>query len=654
MKHFRRYLFGLILAAVAIICCASEKAAKAADRTTLDVSKNRIEITKDGTYQLTGKSDRYNVTVKSGVKAVLYMGGVNIHTSFYDETPPLLIESNAVVNIILKGKNELVNVEHGNAITLQKNAKVSFSKYSTGTLTVKGSGTGSGIGGTGFVYILGGTIHAEGGVFGAGLGNSLNPDTFSLYIRGGMTDAYGGVNTDRMDNWNYDTMYYDNQKVQDLIDHVYDISAKTFVITGGHLMTATSYTVPRNASGHELSPYYINIKSEKPAVITMDGASYGSNGIAGNGFLCLWGDCNGVQSIDVTYQNGSKDVIEPGIWGMYGTKIDKGKSVDLGAGDIILLEHGYIYQNQVFYTNEYRNLPIVTIAGNSTDHQIIVHAKNQQIVLDHLTAKLTKQGQAVIVAGSESNLVLILKGENKLQAINQNAGIKAGYQATVSIMADSDQDMLSFELSNQSAGFCTAYGKLTIYGGLVTADLNDQSVGIELGNEGTFVLGGGKLANIAADKRENDKQGKLINGDVKMKVMIHGGELEAKSIGTWEEANEEVMDCSSYIQTGGTVTISNRMVFGNIKIYGGKLTAHLAGSGSGSELYQFAGTVVLDRFVTDYSLGEDEDAEGFEYEYETGVLKGSAISNDNLYGGTLIETMKVEAEELKAISYGRC
>ncbi len=156
-----------------------------------------------GRYVLTGASDAasHSIQVSEGAEITVTLENVQLDLSEQRWKCPLLVESGAKVELILKGENELHGGTTRAAIEVASGAELTVSASSTGGLTASGGAGAAGIGGgsdaaCGTVNIAGGTIAASGSGGGTGIGQGSNGTGGSFTVSGGalqLTGSYGGA-----------------------------------------------------------------------------------------------------------------------------------------------------------------------------------------------------------------------------------------------------------------------------------------------------------------------------------------------------------------------------------------------------------------------------------------------------------------------------
>ncbi len=108
------------------------------------------------------------------------------------------IQDNAKVNLTLEGKNILASGTTCAGLFVPEKAALTITEESTGTLIANGGSGGAGIGSdavgsSGEITINGGTIKANGGTRSAGIGGAPNAGFKSITINGGTVEATGGM-----------------------------------------------------------------------------------------------------------------------------------------------------------------------------------------------------------------------------------------------------------------------------------------------------------------------------------------------------------------------------------------------------------------------------------------------------------------------------
>lgn len=194
VNDISRYILIFLLVCFLMIPARAE----AEGYTEIDISTGSIVIGSDGNYRITGNSNGNNITVRSGVNAVIQLDNVRITSS----NSPVFIENDSTGNVTIEliGRNELY-CQNGPGICKNGDAD------NIGRLTICGNGSlisqnnggdGAGIGSsykvnTRNIYITDGNITATAGLYGAGIGGGGGGGCASdIYISGGKVTATGG------------------------------------------------------------------------------------------------------------------------------------------------------------------------------------------------------------------------------------------------------------------------------------------------------------------------------------------------------------------------------------------------------------------------------------------------------------------------------
>ena len=153
-----------------------------------------VTITQDGSYILTGTGTETanRIVVNGGVTADITINNVNINSG-----SGAFVMTGATVNLTLSGSNTLRSGS-GFAGLQVCSGTLTITQASTGNLTVYGGYNSAGIGApdrvrpnTGTIIIEGGTVNANGGTYGAGIGGGLYSEYGVIIIRGGSITANG-------------------------------------------------------------------------------------------------------------------------------------------------------------------------------------------------------------------------------------------------------------------------------------------------------------------------------------------------------------------------------------------------------------------------------------------------------------------------------
>ena len=160
---------------------------------TLTISAGDIiHIAEDADVTITGSNDELQILCGAG--ASLSLDEVTINNTIDDYCPITFTgEDN---DLILSGISSLTGGANEPAVCVEDNAKLSIS--GNGSLTANGGAEGAGIGSgldseCGSITIVEGTIVAYGGNRGAGIGGGKNGSGGYIEILGGTVEAYGGA-----------------------------------------------------------------------------------------------------------------------------------------------------------------------------------------------------------------------------------------------------------------------------------------------------------------------------------------------------------------------------------------------------------------------------------------------------------------------------
>lgn len=163
------------------------------DNHTLTINKN----TGDKTITISGTTTVDHIVVKGDNTVNIILDNVNIQQSS-SWTSAFLIETGAIVNLTLKGKNVL---QSGMTCAgLQVEGTLNIIGGENGSLQARGGNNGAGIGGgqnqaVGNIRINGGTVTAIGGNNGAGIGGGAYKAGGDISITGGTVRANAGCSS---------------------------------------------------------------------------------------------------------------------------------------------------------------------------------------------------------------------------------------------------------------------------------------------------------------------------------------------------------------------------------------------------------------------------------------------------------------------------
>jgi hypothetical protein len=158
-----------------------------------------LTILANGTYTVQGAGQiarRIFVSENlTGVNITLKDVNLQVTTSY---SCAFEISNNSTVNLTLEGTNTLRSGQYKTGLEVAQGATLVFTKESTGSLTATGGYDGAGIGGGyqgygGNLTINGGTVMANGGDYGAGIGGgAYGGSGGTITINGGTVTASGG------------------------------------------------------------------------------------------------------------------------------------------------------------------------------------------------------------------------------------------------------------------------------------------------------------------------------------------------------------------------------------------------------------------------------------------------------------------------------
>ena len=173
-----------------------------------NINQESVTITTPGTYTISGNlqtETANSIVVESGVEATITLQNVNINS----KSCAFDIQGNAAVTLILSGENILKSADNYPGIHCENqtddvftdvNSTASLTILGDGKLTVTGGKQCAGIGGDngwentvgghgGIITIESGTIVAQGGSYGAGIGGGSGGSGGRITIKGGIITA---------------------------------------------------------------------------------------------------------------------------------------------------------------------------------------------------------------------------------------------------------------------------------------------------------------------------------------------------------------------------------------------------------------------------------------------------------------------------------
>ncbi|MDR1984310.1 MAG: carbohydrate-binding domain-containing protein, partial [Prevotellaceae bacterium] len=195
-KTRKGFCFGRRMLRSAILCLlllAGGTGARA--QTTYNINSGSVNITTGGTYTIngTGAATTNCITVSSGVVADITLNNVNIDVNTISGACAFDM-TGATVNLTLTGDNILKSGDYKAGLQVTVGAILAID--GTGSLTANGGNFGAGIGGGngsdgGSITINGGTVTAT-GKWGAGIGGGYTGSGGNISISGGTVMANGG------------------------------------------------------------------------------------------------------------------------------------------------------------------------------------------------------------------------------------------------------------------------------------------------------------------------------------------------------------------------------------------------------------------------------------------------------------------------------
>lgn len=203
----RKKLLSILMAAALVLSLLpglSLPAAAAYDR-EYNIQSGSIEITTAGNYRIygTGTATSNNINIQKNI----LNGDVNItleNVNISSSTFAFLIQIRDTVNLTLVGTNIIKGGDNWAGVQVRNGGSLTITKESTGSLSATGGTNGAGIGGCslewnpsrGMITIEGGTVTAQGGLYGPGIGTGIyyttNSSSGVVIITGGTVTATGG------------------------------------------------------------------------------------------------------------------------------------------------------------------------------------------------------------------------------------------------------------------------------------------------------------------------------------------------------------------------------------------------------------------------------------------------------------------------------
>jgi hypothetical protein len=188
----------LNLALVMILLLVSGLQVAYAASGTWDISTGNLVINSGGTYTVSGSTTSNTISVNTSDAVTVTLDNVSINVSAASGLTAF--DSGGNVTLYLKGSNTLKSStsQPGIRVTDGEQLTVSNSPSFEGTLSANGGAFGAGIGGGymqngGAVTIVGGVVSATGGDLAAGIGGAYTGNGGAVTISGGTVTATGGL-----------------------------------------------------------------------------------------------------------------------------------------------------------------------------------------------------------------------------------------------------------------------------------------------------------------------------------------------------------------------------------------------------------------------------------------------------------------------------
>ncbi|RDY23320.1 hypothetical protein CHF27_008720 [Romboutsia maritimum] len=176
------------------------------------------------------------------------------------------------------------------------------------------------------------------------------------------------------------------------------------------------------------------------------------------------------------------------------------------------------------------------IIGSSKVHNIHVNSK-ATIILDNVDIDVSKESKAAIDVDKSGNVIISLRGENKLKSGDNYAGIQMNGKCKVLIKGEENLSSLNIESGTSAAGIGGGYGddldgELIIEGGIINILSTREGAGIGGGNgtirggnlSGNVTINDGNL-NITSGNYGGSGIGGGCSGDLSGEVIINGGKI---------------------------------------------------------------------------------------------------------------------------------
>lgn len=486
------------------------------------------------------------------------------------------------------------------------------------------------------IIITGGNVTANGDNYASGIGNTLNPEGTTVTICGGTIHAKGDYGSRTL----YEEYVKDTKEYLDSLK-AYDIAANRTVIVGGNINAHTFLRQPVDTKGKLLYHTYVNCKKGKISSISLNSKILGSKDVVSTGYLSLYLPAGNhrlkVKNESSLLIDESAFIVGYGSSAVSNIKPSLKMTADLSKGSLELVDGGCIYRNKVYRCDN------ILVKGTTERNKLLVHTDsdgNQSIVFSNLSVDYTASKEKdFLILDNDVTLMISLSGENAFALGAASRGMFVGNGAELCFSGQEPSDELRLQVGEASDAIYTNIGNVVQYGGCLSFQLAKEGTAVYTGNYGTFTLNGGSF------EAKSVNNGSAITGLSKMSVSINGGSFVADTVGMPEDGNEEVSLHTVFTMTGGSLHISERLIFSDYIIYGGKLNVRMLGCGTGCSLTMYSGSLEAGAFINyDYeSANRDDGSDGRDHD----------ITRQNLPGGDIIIRNDVDENELKSIRYGR-
>ncbi|WP_411676823.1 beta strand repeat-containing protein [Caproicibacter sp.] len=581
------------------------------------------EVACTGGYVITqdGNGDvQHTITIKSGTQDIT-VENININVSGTSNACAFSIEKGAAVYLTLEGNNTLKSGDYcaglqvpGDAIApadTTKNASLTVTDASTGSLNATGGRYGAGIGGGyggrtggagGAITVTGGTVTATGN-YGAGIGGGYNDAGGTITVTGGTVTATGnyaaGIGGGWAGGW-------------DFSDCSVTISGGSVTAIGGTGGAGIGSSGGTNCAG-------IGVTISGGSVTATGGKNAAGIG-GGEGSMGDTVKISGTGTFVTAKGNGGKDIGS-------GNGNNSGGSLSVLDGATMTMQNTDPNLNTNAVNPDYRNCQIITGGtetkydkdGNVSSTQRILHLDDGNIVItgtgysvgggtevDHTGGYvITQNGNGDVhysITVSSGTQDITLQDVHARPAQGAAFEIESGAEAYITLAGSNSLDTSGS--SSHRAGLAVNAGN-TVHisgSGSLTAAGGDTSAGIGGNNGqscGTVEISGGTVTATGGVDGAGIGGGSNGSGG---NITISGGTVIANGV------NQGAGIGGGISGSGGTITISG----GTVTATGGSVTANgcLGGAGIGGGFCGSSGTVTIsgaDTLVTAKGQGGGRD-----------------------------------------------